>query len=1361
MKFDFFRNARLLSFVGMHWSLWLVVLCLRSSGGDLVPDLLVQDPTTRGTVPQAFFGSALAVKNDLAVVGAPFSSQVGLGQGVAYVLRRSNHVWSVVQTLLPMVAVNGAHFGSSVAITDDGSTLFVGSPVTYGYDNGLNGAVIIFTNSVRGFEEAGKLVGPAYITTGVGQSMALSGNLLLVGTARGQSGLYPLSGGALLYARTGNTWALERAFSPEEPAQRDGYGTSVAIDPAGERLAIGAPGTRDSRGSVFTYRKSNGAWSLENTYSLPLAGMNEAMGTSIALSSDYLVAGVPGIPESILSPKFVGAVRVFSLKGGLEPLITLASATNSHAGNRFGTSVAIQGEIIAVGAPGYSLGTNLYTGATYLFERDGSTWVERTVISPVKRDLAAGQVVVLDGETVAYSGTFADNGAGRVFWHHVAWDDGAHVASFSRRLLYYPDAYPSGIYGKDKAAFRFKHFLYERDLSDPGQRIRARFDKVGDFYGAVERGRSTLAEQRLWRAVAAGAATEPVKNTLLDIAYDRALALAIEARFQRSKLDRIRHGSPGSADRWVIDQEVGALEEISDRFREALDSYFGGLEAVPTASPESSLVAFFSALTPARSLEAATVDSSNGVASVIGGNPQILSGYKDAVLLLDLLRDQAQTAVELGRLYLAQGTTAGRSNLLNLLSTTKTALIGRQSELLRFLPGLLEDSNEIPGLESSFDSLAAAVSELDRLDEQLTRPENPLGYSSNFLVLVQQFQGGPQALFDSFDAFRQWLSPQSASTPLAVAVRELQNARDASSTYRGYLDQLQAQHAGMTNQIGDRLRALGGSKAADGSDESPETAVGSEFWQQLNTIDVARLRIDRNQAELFNLGETVRIETERRLKEHQINARISSVRVKYGNVYAKFEEELGKLEAVQAAATGVGSAVGSSFSASSAGAGGVAAVGQLATGIVGAAVEYQKGQLNAQRARYAAMEQAEIDTLEDGLLDNESKAQIKTWLLQMNTLVIDSLEAVVLLKQELGRLATRYDEYRYLKAQLASVAKDLDSRYFADPAHQLRATFTSQRADLAFTEAQSWIFYMIRAFEYKWNTPFTYTRLGRVWDLSTLFRLRNAEELLDLYETLVAYDGILQTSNNSDDYFDWFSVRQHFFGLPEVNNEGQALRYTDPETGEIVTSKEMFRRRLARAMDTNGVIRLEFSTVRELPGGTFFRGPRFLPNGQLDSLQKGLYLDKIHWLKIRLPGNHRRNRTFLTGSLTYGGVSYLRNFHVGTPDPIRADQLLNEFQTFNTSYWFYDPSLKQWQSNPVLSVPVQMWLSNDPRLEGSPQQVDVLPSVEQVEAFKERSVATSQWTLILPTKDQGSRLLTLEELDDIEIYFYHHASVRQ
>jgi hypothetical protein len=233
-----------------------------------------------------------------------------------------------------------------------------------------------------------------------------------------------------------------------------------------------------------------------------------------------------------------------------------------------------------------------------------------------------------------------------------------------------------------------------------------------------------------------------------------------------------------------------------------------------------------------------------------------------------------------------------------------------------------------------------------------------------------------------------------------------------------------------------------------------------------------------------------------------------------------------------------------------------------------------------------------------------------------------------------------------------------------------------------------------------------------------------------------------------DDYFDWFSVRDDFFGYALTDSQGQPNLYEDPVTGQLVDGIQAFRSRL-RQLEDNGIISLEFSTVRETPGSTFFRGPRF--NDQGNVVSKGLFLDKIRWMKINLPGSHSLGRSQLAGSLQYGGTSFIRNFNVGQFDPNRADRLRNEMTAYSTRFWHFDPFVNQWKHTEALTSTVTMQLSQDSR---------VPPTVQELEVFKERSVAASGWVLTIPTEDLGTEVMDIDELDDVEIYFYHYAVTR-
>jgi hypothetical protein len=72
----------------------------------------------------------------------------------------------------------------------------------------------------------------------------------------------------------------------------------------------------------------------------------------------------------------------------------------------FGNDLALEGETLLVGAPGGNSATTLHMGVGYIFERSGSTWIERAKLAP-----AAGQVMDFIGYSVDLHGGLAVLGA--------------------------------------------------------------------------------------------------------------------------------------------------------------------------------------------------------------------------------------------------------------------------------------------------------------------------------------------------------------------------------------------------------------------------------------------------------------------------------------------------------------------------------------------------------------------------------------------------------------------------------------------------------------------------------------------------------------------------------------------------------------------------------------------------------------------------------------------------------------------------------------------------------------------------------------------------------------------------------------
>ncbi len=922
-----------------------------------------------------------------------------------------------------------------------------------------------------------------------------------------------------------------------------------------------------------------------------------------------------------------------------------------------------------------------------------------------------------------------------------------------RKLLYAADADNTGIYLKDNAAFRYRELLYKLDHG----RAYADFNGMTNLYGPAEQARAASAAAIILGKLATGSASDTLYGSLLlDLYYDRAVAASILAG-NLLETARISHygppvsSLPNPSSGYVIDHEIPLYEQAVAAYHSALSDYFS-LFTVSRPSPNPSVpenpgAQIFKALVPSRSLEPARM--TNGVAVTADTTP-LFNGYKDLVLLHGLLRDYGRAAESLVRLYVARRGPYDLPAAKALLTEAQRTLYLQGTLVRGLFPGL--DPSAVPhsGLAESQAGWEKALASLDQLKQVLDGDQNLLGFAPDFLVLIQGAFAGELPQTNSYDAFLVHLAkPDSV---LGRAHNALAAVRSSYANYvaasRSYEDELLAKFMAVRNQAAPRLiEIVGQYPYPGGTDDTP--LPGSAIALQILEIDKARLQIERNHTEISNLKQKVNIELDRWGSEQNINNARGRIQIQYGNKRASLAEQISQIEAEQAGANELANQAASIDYSNPSSLFGVAGHGLNA--VFQTDAELRKGKLEAEKERQAARESADLTALDGRLLTVNSQAAIKTWLLEMGTLLIDSQQAVLQLAQETGRLTALLREKARLEAAIAESDPALARRSFADPLQRPEVQSLLSQADVTFAEAQEWLFFMARALEFKWNVPLEDLGLPGGRTMADLFKARNADELSACYDAMRDADDASRISAIGDDRFDWFSVRENFLGYRLTNELGQAATYVDPVTGQTNNALAAFRLHLSRLV-AHGYVELDFSTVRELANGSFFRGPDYDANGNVIPTKKGTYLDKINWVKIRLPGGHAQGT--INGYLSYGGTSYLRNPEPGIRVPNRPDRLLNEMTAYSTRRWF-KPNNKPWQYTDGINQLVTMLAvpRTETRLDGSAGITDPLPSVTRIDVFRERPVAASGWHLAIPVT--GPNSVNLADLDDIEIYFYH------
>jgi len=322
--------------------------------------------TADDAATEDFFGGSVSISGDSAIVGATG----GDDGGSAYVFTRSGTSWSQQSKLTASDFGAGDYFGISVSISGD--SVVVGA---YGdaFGGSLSGSAYVFTRSGTIWTEQDKLNAEnGSDIDAFGISVSISGHSVVVGASAGGSE----PGSAYVFTLTDSLWSQQDKLNAEDGATGDFFGRSVSI--SGDSVVVGAAGTENG-GSAYVFTRSGLMWTQQSKLTAPDAEVGDAFGWSVAISGDSVVVGAYLDDGVIIEPNGTttfsnsGSAYVFTRRGTIwteqdkrTVNDNVFEGTGIGAGDRFGTSVAISGDSVIVGAPQDSDG-EMDSGSVYLF----------------------------------------------------------------------------------------------------------------------------------------------------------------------------------------------------------------------------------------------------------------------------------------------------------------------------------------------------------------------------------------------------------------------------------------------------------------------------------------------------------------------------------------------------------------------------------------------------------------------------------------------------------------------------------------------------------------------------------------------------------------------------------------------------------------------------------------------------------------------------------------------------------------------------------------------------------------------------------------------------------------------------------
>ncbi len=354
-----------------------------------------------------YFGNSVSVDRGTVVVGAyGDDTAAGMNAGSAYVYHRSGMQWMQQAQLTAGDGASGDNFGRSVSV--DGDTVVVGA---YGDDTeaGVNaGSAYVFTRSGNLFWNLqGKLLasdGAANDNFGI--SVSVDGDTTAVGAYVDDTSAGTNAGSAYIYVRDESGWIQQAKLTANDGAAEDRFGRSVSVD--GDTVLVGARGDEMSTGSAYVYVRSESSWSEQAKLAASDGDVNDQFGISVSVEADTAVVGA-FLDDTGLGVN-AGSAYVYVRSGTTWMMQAKLIASDGEADDLFGRSVSLSGDSLLIGARNDESGT----GSAYFFERSGTTWNEQTKI--VASDGAAGDrfgvSVSLSGDMAVVGAYFDDTSAG-------------------------------------------------------------------------------------------------------------------------------------------------------------------------------------------------------------------------------------------------------------------------------------------------------------------------------------------------------------------------------------------------------------------------------------------------------------------------------------------------------------------------------------------------------------------------------------------------------------------------------------------------------------------------------------------------------------------------------------------------------------------------------------------------------------------------------------------------------------------------------------------------------------------------------------------------------------------------------------
>ena len=235
-----------------------------------------------------------------------------------------------------------------------------------------------------------------FYSTAFGRTILPTNNRLVVSAE--QATISPGAGSSqvtqagivMVYENKNGSYSSIRELHSPAPGENFYFGTGVDCDSknivVGERAKIG---TNNHQGTAHVYG-AEGIISLQASLVAPDAASGDFFGNAVTVDQNRIAVGAPG--KTVATKAGQGRVYFYTKSVATWGYKQFLFSPENIEKARFGASVSMKGNYLAVGAPGESTNSDTYTGKVFVYTYSPSSqlWVSHKVITPQGPESHAG-----------------------------------------------------------------------------------------------------------------------------------------------------------------------------------------------------------------------------------------------------------------------------------------------------------------------------------------------------------------------------------------------------------------------------------------------------------------------------------------------------------------------------------------------------------------------------------------------------------------------------------------------------------------------------------------------------------------------------------------------------------------------------------------------------------------------------------------------------------------------------------------------------------------------------------------------------------------------------------------------------------